>query len=76
MIDIASINKTFTTAFCKKMMPPRTPVASCCKTFHSPHDNSLLNSPSRCVLGSPPTHTDHAASTIFASLALPMFKSP
>jgi hypothetical protein len=68
MIDIASINKTFTAAFCK-IMPPRTPVASCCKTFHCWHDNRLLNSPCRYVLGSPPTHIDHATPPISASLA-------
>ena len=59
MIDIASINKTFTAAF-SKMMPPRTPVASCCKTFHCRHDSRLLNARCGCVLGSPPTHIDHA----------------
>jgi hypothetical protein len=68
MIDIASINKTFTAAFCK-IMPLRTPVASCGKTFQCRHDNRLLNARCRCVLGSPPTHIDHAAPTIFASLA-------
>jgi hypothetical protein len=68
MIGIASINKTFTAAFCK-IMPPRTPVAACCKTFHCWHDNRLLNPPRGRVLGSPPTYIDHAASTIFASLA-------
>ena len=67
MIDIASINNTFTVAYCK-IMPPQTPVASFCKTFHCWHDNRLLNSPCRCVLGSPPTHIDHAAASIFASL--------
>ena len=64
MIGIASIKITFTAAFCK-IMPPRTPVASCCKTFRCLHGNRLLNSPCRCVIGSPPTHIDHAASTIF-----------
>ena len=68
MIGIASINKTFTAAFCK-IMPPRTPVASYCKTSYCWHDNHLLNSPCRYVFGSPPTHIVHAASTIFASLA-------
>jgi hypothetical protein len=68
MIDIAAINKTFTAAFAK-IMPPQTPVASCCKTLHSRRDNRLLNSPCCRVLGSPPTQIDLAASTIFASLA-------
>jgi hypothetical protein len=68
MIGIASINRTFTAAF-GKIMPPRTPVASCCKTFHCRHDNRLLNSRCRCVLGSPPTPIDHAAPTFSASLA-------
>src|SRR5271167_2035110 len=67
MINIALINKTSTPAFCK-IMPLRTPVVSCCKTFHCRHDNRHLNSPCRCELGSPPTHICHAAPTIFASL--------
>jgi hypothetical protein len=67
MIGIASINKTFTAAF-YKLMPLRTPVASCCKTFHCWNHNRLLNSSCRCVLGEPPTHIDHAAASIFASL--------
>jgi hypothetical protein len=67
MIDIVSINKTFAASFCK-IMPPRTPVASCCKTFHSQHDNRLLNARCRRVLGSPPTRIDHADPTILASL--------
>jgi hypothetical protein len=66
MIDIASINRTFTAAF-SQMMPSRTPVASFCKTFQCRRDNRLLNARCRCVLGSPPTHIDHAAPTIFAS---------
>ena len=33
MIDITSINKTSTAAF-GKIMPPRTPVASSCKTSY------------------------------------------
>jgi hypothetical protein len=68
MIDIASINKTFTAAV-SPMMPSRMPVASFCKTFHCRHDNRLLNARCRCVLGSPPTHIGHAAPTILASLA-------
>ena len=44
MINIASINKTFTAAYCK-IMPPRTPVASFCKTFHCRHAHRLLNPP-------------------------------
>ena len=68
MIDVASINKTSTAAF-GKIMPLRTPVASCRKTLHHRRDNRLLNSPRRCVLGWPPTRIDQAASTIFASLA-------
>jgi hypothetical protein len=67
MIDIGSINITFTAAFCK-IMPRRTPVASCCKTFHCRLDNRLLNSPYRRVLGSPPTHIDHAVATILVTL--------
>jgi hypothetical protein len=67
MIDIASINKTFTTAFCK-IMPLRTPVASCCKRFHSRHEHRFLNARCQRVLGSPPTHIDHAVASIFASL--------
>jgi hypothetical protein len=50
------------------MRPPRTPVAPCCKMFHSRHDNRLLNSPYRRVLGSPPTHIDHAIATILVTL--------
>jgi hypothetical protein len=68
MIDIASINRSFTAAF-STMMPSRTPVASFCKTFQCRHDYRLLNARCRCVLGSPPTHIDHAAPTISASLA-------
>ena len=68
MIGIASINKTFTAAF-RKIMPPRTPVASFCKTFQCRHDNRLLSARCRCELGSPPTHFDYTALTIFASLA-------
>jgi hypothetical protein len=68
MIDIASINRTFTAAF-SSMMPSRTPVAPFYKTFHCRHDNPLLNARCRRVLGSPPTHIGHAAPTIFASLA-------
>jgi hypothetical protein len=68
MIGIALINKTFTAAFCK-IMPPRTPVASFRKTLHSQYDNRPLNSSRRCIFGSPPTHIDHAAPPIFASLA-------
>jgi hypothetical protein len=67
MIGIASINKTFTAAF-SKIMPLRTPVASCCKTLYCRHDNRLLNSPCRCVLGSLPTHIGYPAPTIFGSL--------
>jgi hypothetical protein len=68
MIDIASINRTSPAAFAK-IMPSRTPMASFCKTIECDQHNQLLNAHCRCVLGSPPIHTDHAAPTIFASLA-------
>jgi hypothetical protein len=68
MIDSGPIAKTSLTAFAPTM-PSRATVASCCKTFHCPHDSRLLNARCGCVLGRTPTHIDHAAPTIFASLA-------
>jgi hypothetical protein len=68
MIDIALFNRTFTAAFCI-IMPLRTPMASCCKTFHRRYDNRFLNSPCHRVLGSPPTRINYPTPTIFASLA-------
>ena len=68
MIDIASINRASPAAF-SSTMPSQTPVASFCQTFHSRHDNRLLNAQCRCVLGTPPTHIAHAVPTIFASLS-------
>ena len=61
------INRTSPAAFASTM-PSRTPVASFCKTLGCCHHHRLLNARCRCVLGSPPTHIDHAVPTIFASL--------
>jgi hypothetical protein len=68
MIDIASINKTSPAALCK-IMPPRTPVASCCKTLQCGRDCRPLNPRCRCVLGTPPTHIDHEVAITLAPLA-------
>jgi hypothetical protein len=68
MIDIASINSTSPTAF-SSAMPSRAPVASFCKTIQCRHEHRFLNARCQRLLGSPPTHIDHAVETIFASLA-------
>jgi hypothetical protein len=49
-------------------MPSRTPMASFCKTIQCRHDNRFFNARCHCVLGSPPTHIDHAVATIFVTL--------
>ena len=76
MIDIASINRTSPAAFssidaaanARGLVLQNVPF---CRTTIS-----LVNSPCRCVLGSPPTHIDHAAATIFVSSALPIVQIP
>jgi Putative transposase/Transposase zinc-binding domain len=75
MICIASINKTLTAAFCK-IMPPQTPVASYCKTFHCRHDSPLLNPQGAAFL----TRYRHTSITrprrSSPHWLLPTFKSP
>jgi hypothetical protein len=67
MIDIASINGTSPAALAK-IVPSRTPMASCCKTFECGQHNQLSNAHCRCALGAPPIHVDCAVPTIFALL--------
>jgi hypothetical protein len=67
MIDIASINRTFPAAFAK-IMPSRTPVASCCKTLHCRQHSPLLNPQCRCVFGTPPTTINYAVAIILVTL--------
>ena len=67
MIDIKPIAKTALSAFAP-MMPSRTPMATFCKPLRCCHHHRLLHARCRCVLGTPPTHIDHAVPTIFASL--------
>jgi hypothetical protein len=75
MIDSGSTDTLSSVAF-TQIMPPRTPVASFCKTLGYRQHHRLLNARCRCVLGSPPTHIVHAATMIFASLAAANLQIP
>ena len=63
MIDNGSTDTT-SPAFAQ-IMPPRTPIASFCKTLGCCHHFRLLNAGCRRVLGSPPTHIGHPVATLF-----------